>query len=232
MHVSRICSDLVKIRSENPPGRTSEAIEYIRDFLDGIGIGSSISGNGDGMENLVARKKDARLMLCGHVDVVPALDNGWSRPPFSGAIDEGYVWGRGATDMKGGCAANLAACRHLADGGEEVPATLAFVGDEETGGVNGIRYLLARNTLHPCDCIIAEPTPVRHPTIGQKGLCRVSLAFEGVSAHGSLYPAIGVSAIMEVMPLLSYMKDLHAMEYPVDKTLREIIARSSDVLGQ
>ncbi|MDD1693776.1 MAG: M20/M25/M40 family metallo-hydrolase [Methanoregula sp.] len=232
MHVSRICSDLVKIRSENPPGRTDEAIEYIRDFLDGIGIRSSVSCNGDGMENLVALKKDATLMLCGHVDVVPALDTGWNRPPFSGAIEDGYVWGRGATDMKGGCAAILSACRTLADNNEEVPVTLAFVCDEETGGVNGIQYLLSRDALPPCDCIIAEPTPSRHPNIGQKGLCRVSLAFEGVPAHGSLYPAVGVSAIMEAMSFLTYVKALHNTDYPVDGHLREIIAQSSQVLGE
>ncbi|MDD1685907.1 M20/M25/M40 family metallo-hydrolase [Methanoregula sp.] len=230
MHVSRICSDLVKIKSENPPNRTEDVIAYIRDFLDGIGIRSSISGNGQGMDNLVALQKNAPLMFCGHVDVVPALADGWSRPPFSGAIEDGYVWGRGATDMKGGCAAILAACQDRADRDCGIPATLAFVCDEETGGINGIRYLLSHNALPPCDCIIAEPTPVRHPNIGQKGLCRVSLAFEGVPAHGSLYPAVGVSAIMETMPFLSYMNELHNTEYPVDETLREIIDSSSGVL--
>ena len=111
MHVSRICSDLVRIKSENPPGRTDGVIEYIRDFLDGIGIRSEVSGNGQGMENLVALRERAGLMLCGHVDVVPVLAEGWTRPPFSGAIEDGYVWGRGSTDMKGGCAAILSACK-------------------------------------------------------------------------------------------------------------------------
>lgn len=232
MHVSRICSDLVRIKSENPPGRTDEVIEYIRNFLDGIGIRSEVSGNGEGMENLVALRERAGLMLCGHVDVVPVLAEGWTRPPFSGAIEDGYVWGRGSTDMKGGCAAILSACRTFADNNEEIPATLAFVCDEETGGENGIRYLLAHNSIPPCDCVIAEPTPHRHPNIGQKGLCRVSLEFTGVPAHGSLYPAVGVSAIMEAMSLLAYVKGLHDQDYPVDAHLQEIIAQSSAVLGQ
>lgn len=232
MHVSRICSDLVRIKSENPPGRTDEVIEYIRAFLNGIGIRSEISGNGGGMENLVALREDAGLMLCGHVDVVPVLADGWTRPPFSGAIEDGYVWGRGSTDMKGGCAAILSACETFADHHEGIPATLVFVCDEETGGENGIRYLLARNRLPPCDCIIAEPTPLRHPNIGQKGLCRVSVEFTGVPAHGSLYPAVGVSAIMEAMSLLAYVNSLHDRDYPVDAHLQEIIAQSSDVLSQ
>jgi succinyl-diaminopimelate desuccinylase len=232
MHVSRICSDLVKIRSENPPGRTDDVIQYIRNFLDSIGIRSSVCGTGQGWDNLVARREGARLMFCGHVDVVPALADGWTRPPFSGLIEDGVVHGRGATDMKGGCAAILAACQALAERDEAVPATLAFVCDEETGGEHGIRYLLAKNLLSPCDCIVAEPTPLRHPCIGQKGLCRVHLQFNGVPAHGSLYPAVGVSAIMEAMSLLAYMKELHRKEYPVDAHLQEIITASSGVLAR
>ena len=59
MHVSRICSDLVKIKSENPPGKTAEAIDYIQGLLDGIGIRSFKCEPGDGMENLVALQEEA-----------------------------------------------------------------------------------------------------------------------------------------------------------------------------
>lgn len=232
MHVSRICSDLVRIKSENPPGKTDDAIEYIRVFLEGIGITSQVYGNGDGLDNLVAVKAGAPLLFAGHVDVVPASGQGWDRPPFSGEIAEGFVWGRGATDMKGGCAAILAACQRAADAGQEIPASLAFVCDEEEGGVHGMQYLLAKSLLAPCDCVIAEPTPARHPTIGQKGLCRTRFDFHGVPAHGSLYPAVGVSAIDEAMALLAFLPRLHETEYPVDDTMKEILTRSSEVLGQ
>lgn len=232
MHVSRICSDLVKIRSENPPGTTAEVIEYIRTFLDSLGIRSAVCGPVSGMENLVALQESAPLMFCGHVDVVPALDDGWSRPPFSGEIAEGHVWGRGATDMKGGCAAILSACKTLIDRGEIMPASLAFVCDEETGGENGIRHLLAKKALPPCDCIIAEPTPYLNPSIGQKGLCRIDIAFQGIPAHGSLYPAVGRSAIMEATPFLLWIKTLYEREYPIDPRMEEILTRSADVLGQ
>ena len=153
--VSRICADLVAIRSENPPGRTDEVIDYIRAFLESTGINAAVSGNADGMNNLVTCGPDKKLLLCGHVDVVPALDNGWTKPPFSGIIDDRYVYGRGATDMKGGCASILSACETMADQGQEVPATLAFVCDEETGGESVIRLLLADKAIAPCDCIIA-----------------------------------------------------------------------------
>jgi succinyl-diaminopimelate desuccinylase len=232
MHVSRICSDLVKINSENPPGRTDEVIEYIRVFLERLGIRSTVSGNAGGMSNLVTDRTSTRLLLCGHVDVVPALDAGWTYPPFSGTTDDRFVHGRGATDMKGGCASILAACETLVNRDGIVPARLAFVCDEETGGENGILRLLADQTLTPGDCLIAEPTPALHPSIGQKGLCRLEIEFSGTPAHGSLYPAVGVSAIMEAMELLEYVKGLHEREFPVDEHMKEIIARSSGVLEQ
>jgi succinyl-diaminopimelate desuccinylase len=104
--------------------------------------------------------------------------------------------------------------------------------DEETGGENGILHLLADDLLTPCDCLIAEPTPARHPCIGQKGLCRLEMKFSGVPAHGSLYPAVGVSAIMEAISLLEYVKDQHTHQYTVDESLQDIIDRSSAVLGR
>lgn len=232
MHVSRICSDLVKIRSENPPGRTDEVIEYIRVFLERLGTRSAIYGTNGGLSNLVTDRTGTGLLLCGHVDVVPALDDGWIYPPFSGTTDDRYVHGRGATDMKGGCASILAACEALVNRDGTIPARLVFVCDEETSGDNGILRLLADHALSPGDCLIAEPTPARHPSIGQKGLCRVEMEFSGTPAHGSLYPAVGVSAIMEAMELLEYVKGLHDREYPVDDHLKEIIAQSSGVLGQ
>jgi succinyl-diaminopimelate desuccinylase len=230
MDVSRICSELVAIRSENPPGRTTEVIEYIRMFLDTLGIGSKITRTRTGQNNLITTGTSSRLLFCGHVDVVPALDDGWTCPPFSGTIRDGFVWGRGATDMKGGCASLLATCGMLVDQGEEVTATVAFVCDEETGGENGIRYLLAKKIIKPTDCLIAEPSPSRHPCIGQKGLCRLEMKFNGTPAHGSLYPAVGVSAVMEALSLLEQVKTMHDREYPVDAGLREIIDRSSGVL--
>jgi succinyl-diaminopimelate desuccinylase len=230
MDVSRICSELVAIRSENPPGPTAEVIEYIRAFLDSLGIRSNITENASGQCNLVTTGTASRLLFCGHVDVVPAQDEGWTYPPFSGALRDGFVWGRGSTDMKGGCASLLAACGMLVEQDEEIPATLVFVCDEETGGENGIRHLLVKKMIKPMDCLIAEPSPVRHPSIGQKGLCRLEMKFKGTPAHGSLYPAVGVSAIMEAISLLEYVKGLHVREYPVDEKLKEIIDRSSEVL--
>ena len=177
MDAGRICSELVQIKSENPPGTTTGVIEYIRALLEDLGIGSTVIDHANGRSNLITTGKNKQLLLCGHVDVVPAMDEGWTHPPFSGTIKDGIVWGRGSTDMKGGCAALLAACDAMIEKDGELPATLAFVCDEETGGEYGIRYLLAHHFITPGDCLIAEPTPVRNPCIGQKGLCRLEMNF-------------------------------------------------------
>ncbi len=232
MHVSRICSDLVKIKTENPPSKTTDCIEYIRSFLEGIGVKSRVIGTSDGQDNLLTTGPAKDLMLCGHVDVVPALDSGWKKPPFSGIIDDQYVYGRGSTDMKGGCAAILSSCEIFVDTGSELPANLVFVCDEETGSEMGIRRILDEGAISPCDCIIAEPTPARHPSIGQKGLVRISLDFSGQPGHGSLYPAVGTSAIMEAMQFLDYVQSLYNEEHPVDPPLMEIIHQSSGVLSR
>jgi len=223
----KICSDLVALKSENPPGDTSGPIGYIKEFLDARGVQSDVICSTSGHCNLVTHGKPHPLMLCGHVDVVPALEDGWTHPPYSGTVEGGYVWGRGSSDMKGGIAAILSACDTLLEQGESLPATLVFVCDEETGGENGVRFLLEKNLLAPCDCLIAEPSPALHPCIGQKGLCRLELRFTGTPGHGSLYPLVGVSAVMEAMHLLSYIHKLHEQEFPVSKQLQEIIRDSS-----
>jgi succinyl-diaminopimelate desuccinylase len=134
--------------------------------------------------------------------------------------------------MKGGCAALLTAFRLLVDEGIEPAADLAFVCDEETGGKYGMACLLARKAITPCDCLIAEPTSALHPTIGQKGLVRFEARFRGKPGHASLYPDIGVSAIMEAFALLGYAQQLHRKEYPIAPCLENLIGESSRVLEE
>jgi len=230
MDVASLCANLVQIQSENPPGHTEEVIRYLGSHMEDLGVETEIIRNPEGRWNLVGGPRRPSLLLCGHVDVVPASADRWSRDPFSGEIDGGYVWGRGSTDMKGGCAALLTAYEQCLDDGVEPDVGFAFVCDEETGGEMGIRDLLARGSLAPCDCIIAEPTPRLSPCIGQKGLCRISMTFHGEPGHSSLYPEIGVSAVMEAMAFIIRMEQLHERVFPVEPRLQPIIEASGQVL--
>lgn len=233
MNIASLCAELVRIRSENPPGDTRGIIEFIRDFSEGLGIKTSITRSRGGRQNLFSARPRGRLLLCGHVDVVPAISEGWSHDPYSGEISDGRVWGRGATDMKGGCAAILWACKNFIDSGRELPADLAFVCDEETSGTRGIQAILAKKSLIPCDTLIAEPTPALSPNIGQKGLMRLCCTFRGEPGHGSLYPARGVSAVMEALSLIEFIKTVHQREYHTgDPDLAAILHESAHILGE
>lgn len=226
MDVVRICSELVKIRSENPPGDTTEVAQYIASLLDALGIRSDITEGVPGHCNVISREQNRMLMLSGHIDVVPAMDEGWDIPPYSGKVDETYVHGRGSTDMKGGCAAVLTAVERALDDGDEVPVSLTFVCDEEGGGAAGIRYLIQKQLIHPCDVLIAEPTPAFAPSVGQKGICRYEIEFTGTPGHSSLYPTVGDSAIMQAFSFLSWVHELHNRVYPQSATLEKIIDHS------
>ncbi|HJK54869.1 MAG TPA: M20/M25/M40 family metallo-hydrolase, partial [Methanocorpusculum sp.] len=149
MDVVRICSELVKIKSENPPGDTTEVAQYIASLLDGLGIRSDITEGAPGHCNVVSREQNRALMLSGHMDVVPAMEEGWDIPPYAGVIDDTYVHGRGSTDMKGGCAAILTAVERAVNECSESPVSLAFVCDEEGGGRYGTRYLIEKRLIHP-----------------------------------------------------------------------------------
>jgi len=220
----------VQIKSENPPGDTAAVVEHIAGILDAIGIECRIFENPGGRSNLISVGTGNQLLLCGHVDVVPAIGEEWRYDPYSGAEEAGYIWGRGTSDMKGGCAAILAGLSLAIDAGIEPKANLCFVCDEETGGEYGITSLLARNRLPLTDCVIAEPTPALHPVIGQKGLCRLVLEFHGEPGHASLYPRVGRSAVMEAFSLMGFLRELHEREYAPDGEMAEIIDRSALVL--
>lgn len=229
MDVTHVCSELVKIRSENPPGDTTEVAQYIASLLDGMGIRYDITEGVPGHCNVISREQNRTLMLSGHLDVVPAMDEGWDIPPYSGTIDDTYVHGRGSTDMKGGCAAILAAVEQVIDDDDDIPVSLSFVCDEEDGGVAGIRYLIRKQLIHPCDVLIAEPTPAFAPSVGQKGICRYDIEFTGTPGHASLYPAVGESAIMQAFSFLTWVEELHNRVYPQSPVLEKIIDHSIEI---
>ncbi len=260
MDVARVCSDLVRINTENPPGRTDEAVEYIAGILESLGYLPRISRNPDGHWNVCAGPRDCKLLFCGHLDVVQAgAAEGWTHDPFSGVIEDGYVWGRGSTDMKGGCAAILAALEAVLDersisdnlsrsdardmpdrpsgvdkpeGCDELPVSVAFVCDEENGRADGIQYLLQEKAIIPCDCLVAEPTPYLNPSVGQKGLCRFRATFQGTPGHGSLYPFAGVNAIVKASKFIQRIMRVTEKEYAPEEMMSELVRNSEDAIAQ
>lgn len=134
------------------------------------------------------------LMFLGHSDVVPA-GPGWSRAPFQAAVDNGRLYGRGATDMKGGLAAVLGAIAALKRSGAPLsgPVTLVCTVDEEDLGL-GIRTLAASTLPHDyLGCVVAEPTDLE-TVVGCRGDSYLELEITGRPAHSGR-PADGRNAI-------------------------------------
>jgi acetylornithine deacetylase/succinyl-diaminopimelate desuccinylase-like protein len=139
---------LIPFRSVNPPGNEEACIHYLRDLLLGAGIATSMPSLVPGRPNLLARLqgegKAPPLLLYGHVDVVPVDGQTWTHLPFNADLADGFIWGRGALDMKGGVAMLVSA--FLRAHAEKLPlpgdVILCIVSDEERGGVAGARYLV------------------------------------------------------------------------------------------
>ena len=111
--VVRLLGDLIRLDTSNPPGNEEIAVQFLEGKLAKEGIRSEIHMAAPRRANILARlkgKKSGRpVVLLAHLDVVPAHDEGWVEPPFSGAVRDGFIYGRGAIDMK-----SQAACQLLA----------------------------------------------------------------------------------------------------------------------
>jgi acetylornithine deacetylase/succinyl-diaminopimelate desuccinylase-like protein len=139
---------LLRFDTTNPPGAERECIEWVRGLLDELGCDVRLEARDNDRPNLIARltgRGDAApLLMQGHVDVVPA-EGDWAHPPFAGEDSDGYIWGRGALDMKGGVAMMLAAFMRAKASGEEPPGDviLCLLADEEAGGDDGAQFLVS-----------------------------------------------------------------------------------------
>ena len=149
--VAELLRDLIRIDTTNPPGNERAAVEYVASVLTEHGIDSQIHAQDPDRPSLVARVRGedeaAPLLLQGHLDVVGVTGQQWERNPFSGEIVDGWVWGRGALDMKGPIAMMIDALVRLTQG--HPPAgdiIMCLVSDEEDGGADGAGYLV---TEHP-----------------------------------------------------------------------------------
>ena len=158
MELSRIDQILCRlIRMDTTSGVHPErpCIEYIRELLESAGIETSVYALDEERPNLYAcipskedpERRKPPLLFYGHVDVVPVTDQQWSCDPFGAEIKDGYIWGRGAVDMKGEIAMFIGLALAAAEQRLELPFDLRFlfVSDEECSGRYGMAYLVDRH---------------------------------------------------------------------------------------
>lgn len=194
---------LLRIDTTNPPGNETEAAAYLAELLSPAGIEPFLAGPEPRRKSLVARlpaadPTEGPLLLSAHLDVVPADAARWRHPPFSGAIAEGYLWGRGAIDMKHMAVMAALVLRRLKQEGARLRRDLLFaaVADEEAGCDQGATFLVNEHpervraavaltevggfTLHLNG---ARLYPIQ---VAEKGIAWLRLRARGPAGHGSM----------------------------------------------
>jgi acetylornithine deacetylase/succinyl-diaminopimelate desuccinylase-like protein len=213
---------LIRFNTVNPPGDEREAQEYLAGYLQGAGLEVELLGRTEQRPNLVARLRGTgdgpTLCLLSHVDTVLATPADWMHDPWSGDVEDGVLWGRGALDMKSQTAAEAVAAANLAREGWRGRGDLLVVCvvDEETGGAEGARWICEQ---HPdkvrCDFLLNEGAGTVIPfdggrvfdvCVAEKGVFRFKLRTRGVAGHASI-PKIGDNALLKLAPLLQAMND-------------------------
>ena len=198
-----LLQNLIRFDTSNPPGNEVECIKYLNEIFTNAGFETQILAKDPNRPNLITRLagqgRTSPLLLYGHVDVVTTENQTWKYPPFEARIAEGYLWGRGALDMKGGVAMMVSAllqakAENLTPPGDVI---CAIVSDEEAGGIYGARYLVEN---HPdlfkgIKYAIGEFGAFTfyigkkkfYPImVSEKALCNIKITVRGPSGHGSL----------------------------------------------
>jgi acetylornithine deacetylase/succinyl-diaminopimelate desuccinylase-like protein len=220
---TEVLQRLIRFNTVNPPGSERPAQEYLAALLRDAGFEVELLGRTEERPNLVARLRGTgdgpTLCLLSHVDTVLADAGEWRHDPWSGDVADGFLWGRGALDMKSQTAAEVAAAVALArEGWRPASGDLLVVAvvDEETGGGDGAIWLTEN---HPdkvrCDELLNEGAGAVVPfgggrvygvCIAEKGVFRFTVTTDGVAGHASM-PRIGDNALLKLAPLLEAMRD-------------------------
>src|SRR5574341_433702 len=143
-----LLQNLIRFDTTNPPGDEGKCVNYINGLLQSAGIETTLLARTPERPNLIARLpgegSQPPLLLYGHVDVVTTENQTWEHPPFSADIIDGYVWGRGTLDMKGGIAMLVSVFLRAKAQGLKLPMDLilTILSDEEAGGDYGAKWLV------------------------------------------------------------------------------------------
>lgn len=241
----QILQALIRYNTTNPPGNERECIEWIAGQLREAGIEPVMPARAAERPCLVARihgeGSAPPLMMYGHVDVVTTEGQKWQVPPFEGRIQDGFVWGRGALDMKGPVAMFLAAFLRAKLENNRLPGDviLALVPDEEAGSEDGAMFLVDQ---HP-DLFAGVKYALgefggfnlsfagkrTYPImVSEKQTCWMKMTVRGEGGHGSI-PLRGQAAAKLGQALL--LIDKHRLPVHITPPVRLMIEHLSNGLG-
>ena len=198
----QILSDYLKVDTTNPPGKELAGARFLAGVLEKEGLSARVLESQPDRGNVVStlKGKDGLLplILLHHIDVVPAEAEKWKYPPYSGAIVDGEIWGRGAQDCKSLGVIEILAFLLLKREGFQPKRDIVYMAtaDEETGGKWGVGWLFQNHPdLMKAEYVINEGGGVGM-VVGQKnvyscqtaekGICWLKLTFRGRPGHGSV----------------------------------------------
>ena len=199
------------IRVDTTNGNETAAAELVRDHLAGAGVEAALVARDPRRANVVARIPGSgdgpSLAYVGPLDVVPADPRDWKHPPFAAVVEDGWLYGRGAVDMKNEVAIRTVAMAALARDGfrPRGDLLLVMVADEEDGSAKvGMEWLVQERPDLACDYAVNEGGGLRYELadgrvavdlqVGEKGTCPVLVEAVGEAGHASL-PTVGRNAV-------------------------------------
>ncbi|MFN2328094.1 MAG: M20/M25/M40 family metallo-hydrolase [Chromatocurvus sp.] len=237
--------EFLTIDTINPPGNESRAVDFYAEIFDAEGIPWNAAESAPGRGNIWARLEggdEPALILLQHTDVVPADPKYWSTDPLSGEIRDGYIWGRGALDMKGPGITQLATFINLHRAGKPLNRDVVFVAtaDEEAGGLFGAGWLLEN---HPdvfanAGLLLNEGGSGRLTDKGetlfsveltQKVPVWIRLTGVDEPGHGSMpYPTSSVTRVVQALELIRTNPLPPRIIGPVDAMFRSLAQSASE----
>ncbi|MGQ9625050.1 MAG: M20/M25/M40 family metallo-hydrolase [Candidatus Bathycorpusculaceae bacterium] len=223
--VANLLVDLIRINTTNPPGNEIEAAKYIAKNLEREGFKCELFESAPSRGNVVTRIRGTgekpSLLLLSHLDVVAANPKEWSVDPFSGKVKDGFVWGRGALDMKGMTAIEVMVMKLLKRNNVELKGDviLAATADEERGGEAGAGWLVKNYSEKVrATYVINEGGGLAIP-LGDKNLYTINTAEKGIfwfkvrgkgtPGHGSV-PGAADNAIMRINKVVEKLGNYRA----------------------
>ncbi|MFF1823076.1 M20 family metallopeptidase [Kribbella sp. NPDC058245] len=205
----RVCTALVRATGQNPPGEEAATVAVLAAVGHELGLTVTTTTVEPGRDNIsltVGNGTGPGLLLLGHTDVVP-VGEGWTTDPYGAEVRDGRLYGRGASDMKGGLAAAVAALAVLRDVELSGPVELAAVVDEEETG-KGIRAFVNESPRSYVGCITAEPTDLQ-TIIAARGDSYLRVAVHGRAVHAG-NAQDGANAIYGATAIITEIERLHA----------------------
>jgi acetylornithine deacetylase len=186
-----------------------ELAQFVGDYLDGYGVPYRLihdeTGRKANLHAIVGPQQAGGLALSGHMDTVPVDGQSWTSDPFGLREQNGFLYARGATDMKGFVACALAAVPAVLELGIIRPLHLLLTYDEELGSLGAPRLIddLKKSGLAPSFCVVGEPSGMK-PLVGHKGKLALRVRVRGRPGHSS-EPGKGVNAIQAAAEAIAWV---------------------------